>query len=155
MPDAAPAQPDRLYTVEDANRTLPFVRRVAEDLVRDYARWRARVRAIDVAGGGVRTALPDETGRRLQRESRQLAADIQASLGDLALLGVQCKSLEEGLIDFPAVIDGVPAYLCWRPGEPAVAWWHRRDEGFGGRQPLPGTAVAETAATTAPGGGLA
>jgi hypothetical protein len=144
--------PERLYTVDAANATLPYVRRVAEDLVRDYARWRARVKAIEVAGRGPSSTLPAPTGRRLQRETQELAADIQASLGELALLGVQCKSLEDGLIDFPAVVDGAPAFLCWRPGEARVTWWHRRDEGFGGRQPLAGALVSTADAASAEGG---
>ena len=136
-----PAVPETLYTVDRANRTLPYVRRIAEDLVRDYARWRARVRAIEVAGSGVRTPLPAETQRRLQRETQELAADIQAALGELAAIGAECKSLDEGLIDFPALVDGAPAYLCWKVGESSVDWWHRRDAGFGGRQPIDGAVV--------------
>ncbi|MGZ8456199.1 MAG: DUF2203 family protein [Gemmatirosa sp.] len=136
-----PAVPETLYTVDRANRTLPYVRRIAEDLVRDYARWRARVRAIEVAGAAARTPLPVETQRRLQRETQELAADIQSSLGELAAIGAECKSLDDGLIDFPALIDGTPAYLCWKIGESSVDWWHRRDAGFGGRQPIDGVVV--------------
>jgi hypothetical protein len=138
-----PAVPPTLYTVDRANRTLPYVRRIAEDLVRDYARWRARIRAIEVAGAAGRPVLADETSRRLQRETQELAADIQASLGELAALGAECKSLDEGLIDFPALVDGAPAYLCWKVGEDEVTWWHRRDAGFGGRQPIDGAIVTE------------
>ncbi len=138
-----PAVPPTLYTVDHANRTLPYVRRIAEDLVRDYARWRARVRAIEVAGTGTRAAIPDDSSRRLQHEAQALAADIQTSLGELAALGIECKSLDDGLIDFPALIDGAPAYLCWKVGEGDVAWWHRRDAGFGGRQPIDGAVVTE------------
>lgn len=150
-----PAVPETLYTVDRANRTLPYVRRIAEDLVRDYARWRARVRAIEVAGSGARTPLPADTQRRLQRETQELAADIQASLGELAAIGLECKSLDEGLIDFPALVDGAPAFLCWKVGETTVDWWHRRDAGFGGRQPIEGSVVtAPMGATSAslPGG---
>ena len=143
MSQLEPAVPPTLYTVDHANRTLPYVRRIAEDLVRDYARWRARVRAIEVAGSGARVALPDDSGRRLQREAQALAADIQTSLGELAALGIECKSLDDGLIDFAALIDGAPAYLCWKVGEGEVAWWHRRDAGFGGRQPIDGVIVTE------------
>jgi hypothetical protein len=139
--DADPSEP--LYSVERANRTLPYVSRIAGDLRRDYARWRARVRAIEATNAGATAPLPDETQRRLQRETQELAADIQSALLELTRLGLECKSLEEGLIDFPAVVDGAPAYLCWKPGEPAVDWWHPRDAGFGGRQPLDGAVVAE------------
>ena len=138
-----PAVPATLYTVDHANRTLPYVRRIAEDLVRDYARWRARVRAIEVAGSSARVGIPDDSSRRLQREAQALAADIQTSLAELAALGIECKSLDDGLIDFPALVDGAPAFLCWKVGEGDVAWWHRRDAGFGGRQPIDRAVVTE------------
>ena len=138
-----PAVPPTLYTVDLANRTLPYVRRIVEDLVRDYARWRARVRAIEVAGSGARVAIADDSSRRLRREAQSLAADIQTSLAELGALGIECKSLDDGLIDFPALVDGAPAFLCWKVGEDEVAWWHRRDAGFGGRQPIDGAVVTE------------
>jgi hypothetical protein len=37
-------------------------------------------------------------------------------------------------------VEGGEAYLCWQFGEPEVAFWHRQDEGFAGRRPLPGPA---------------
>ena len=69
-------------------------------------------------------------------------ADVEAALGELAALGVECKGLDVGLVDFPAVVDGAPACLCWQLGEPAVAWWHRPEAGFAGRRPLAGADVA-------------
>ena len=35
-------------------------------------------------------------------------------------------------------IGGEVVLLCWQYGEPAVAFWHRLDTGFTGREPLPG-----------------
>jgi hypothetical protein len=26
--------------------------------------------------------------------------------------------------------------LCWKLGEPAIAYWHTEEEGFAGRKPL-------------------
>jgi hypothetical protein len=54
-------------------------------------------------------------------------------------LGVQVKDLDEGLVDFPAVHpeSGDAVLLCWRPDEPAVAWWHGLEDGLAGRKPLP------------------
>ncbi len=161
-PSAAPAA--TTFTVERATRTLPYVGRIAEDLVRDYARWRETVRAVEIDAAGRRTrggsaarrgasadatavaptgaAVGQEETRALQREAQRLAADIQSALGELAALGVECKSMEDGLLDFPAVVDGEPAYLCWKLGESGITWWHRRDAGFGGRRPLEGATVA-------------
>lgn len=57
-------------------------------------------------------------------------ADARAILA----AGVEIKSAERGLIDFPTVIDGVDAYWCWQAGEDEIAWWHPQDTGFAGRQ---------------------
>lgn len=50
--------------------------------------------------------------------------------------GIQIKSLEEGLVDFPAVIDGRQVLLCWKEGETEVAFWHTPQDGYPGRRPL-------------------
>ena len=156
-PDGAFAPGAPRYTVAQANRALPYVRRVVEDLVRDHATWRLCLASLDAARGGTArpeaaASLPAEPAA-LRRLSAHLAADVHAALGELAALGLECKGLDVGLVDFPAEVDGAPAFLCWQLGEPAVAWWHRPEAGFAGRQPLPG-AGADVAAGVAPGGTL-
>ena len=49
---------------------------------------------------------------------------------------IELRDFNTGLVDFPTVIEGEEAYLCWRLGEPEVGHWHRPDEGFPGRRPL-------------------
>ena len=46
------------------------------------------------------------------------------------------RDIATGLVDFPSVVDGQKAYLCWRLGEPEVGFWHPATEGFSGRIPL-------------------
>ena len=58
---------------------------------------------------------------------------------ELRQLGVEPKT--EGLVDFPAVMDGREVYLCWRLGEAEVGHWHELDAGFRGRRPLTADAV--------------
>ena len=70
----------------------------------------------------------------LQRDVQRLAAEIDGYRAELARLGVECRGLEQGLVDFPGEIDGRPAHLCWRLGEPAVEWWHAPEAGFAGRR---------------------
>ena len=126
--------PQRPYTVEQANRTLPLVRRIAEDIVRQYARWQQRVRQFEAATTQ-QGAAHDEAGS-LQREVQALAAEIDGYVAELADLGVEFKDYERGLLDFPGERDGRPVYLCWQLGEPAVRFWHELDAGFPGRQPI-------------------
>ena len=141
--------PPRHFSVEHANRMLPLVRRIAADIVRDYRQWQDAVAAFEVEAAGAQPGMPNARATALQREVERTAADIDGYVRELAALGVECKSLGIGLVDFPGEVDGVPAYLCWKLGEPAVAWWHPRDAGFAGRQPLAHTAARAVEAEAA------
>ncbi|NQT12475.1 MAG: DUF2203 family protein, partial [Planctomycetes bacterium] len=57
------------------------------------------------------------------------------------------RSVTQGLVDFPALVDGQPAYLCWRLGEPEVGYWHRRDVSFHRRQSLAAAGAAQEVAS--------
>jgi hypothetical protein len=125
----------KVFTVEQANRMLPLVRRIAQDIVDQYGRWREMVTACELAAAATRTALPGEA-ERLQREAQALASEIEEYIAELHELGVEAKGLDTGLVDFPGEIDGRRVYLCWRVGEPSVQYWHDVDAGFSGRRPL-------------------
>lgn len=115
-PDAPTTGERPRLTVEQANRMLPLVAHIVADIVTDH---HARREARDA------------------RTRRRLATDIRRYVDELTALGVECKSLDEGLVDFPGLVDGTPVLLCWKLGEPAIAWWHPVDSGFAGRRPLP------------------
>jgi hypothetical protein len=63
-------------------------------------------------------------------------ADLAAILAG----GIEVKSLQDGLLDFPTYVGDTPAYWCWRVGEGEIEWWHPRNTGFAGRQRIAGTA---------------
>ena len=128
--------PERVYTIEQANRTLPLVRRIAEDIVTQYGRWQERVREFEIVTTRSTADQQDERAARLQREVQALAAEIDSYVAELAELGVEFKDYERGLLDFPGEREGRPVYLCWQLGEPAVRFWHELDAGFPGRRPV-------------------
>jgi hypothetical protein len=133
----------RVFTVEEANRMLPLVRRIAEDIRQQHARWREMVDACETAAARGDSASPEEASR-LQRRAQALAIEIDGYIAELHDLGLRATGLEAGLVDFPGEIDGRPVYLCWQVGEPWVQFWHEENAGFAGRQPLlPDTFVAE------------
>ncbi len=139
----------RLYTVAQANATLPYVGRIAADIVRTYAEWRRQVGEFEVLALEGSASAADGRAEAAQKRVQELAAEIDGFTDELAALGVECRGLEEGLVDFPAVIDGQEAWLCWRPGEPSVAWWHGREDGFAGRRPLANAEVLDPEAAGA------
>jgi hypothetical protein len=140
-----------VFTVEQANRTLPLVRRIVEDVVREHRRWQEKILELELvastaaaaAVGAERTApsSSDERVAAIERDAMSIAREIDAFERELEQLGIVLKDRRLGLIDFPGEIDGRKVWLCWRLGEPAVQYWHDLDAGYAGRQPLPTTAT--------------
>jgi hypothetical protein len=131
----------QLFTVEQANRTLPLVRRIVEDIVREHRRWQEAIVELDLLVSGAQADLPDPRGVALEREIQDIAREIDAFEAELSSLGIQLKDRRIGLIDFPSRLEGRRVLLCWRLGEPSVQFWHDEDAGYAGRQPLSPTLV--------------
>ena len=75
-----------------------------------------------------------------QRHRRRHAAApdaLQFAVGQIDKWGVTLRDISSGLIDFPALANGRPIWLCWRLGEgESIEWWHETNVGFDGRRPL-------------------
>jgi len=127
---------EKLFTVDEANRTLPLVKRIVEDLVRDHHLWEEKVRQFELATVGSSPEHPDVIAELLQIEAQRLASDIEHYIAELNDLGVICKGMDTGLVDFRGEVDGREVFFCWRLGEPNVQYWHEIDAGFIGRQRL-------------------
>jgi hypothetical protein len=130
---------ERIYTREEANQALAELRPVAERMVAHRRRLTEAQRrqaelVVTIAGNGGDLGPSDlqEIAAAIQREADGIAECV-ATLDEA---GVQVKSLEEGLLDFPSEREGQAVFLCWQVGEPEVAFWHGVDEGFAGRKPL-------------------
>jgi hypothetical protein len=132
----------QLFTVDHANRTLPLVRRIVEDIVREHRAWQEAIVELDLLVSGLRADLPDPRATALERRIQEMARDIEQFQGELESLGIQLKDRRIGLIDFPSEMDGRRVLLCWRLGESSVQYWHDEQAGYAGRQPLSPTLVA-------------
>lgn len=139
MPSFSDYRPAKLFTIEQANATLPLVRAITTDLAGlggDVLDRRQRLARV-AAGRNLKPGDPysDELAQMqadLERDQQKLLDYI----AELRELGVEPKGAIEGLVDFPSEQDGRIVYLCWRLGEPEVLFWHDLDAGFAGRQPL-------------------
>lgn len=104
----SPTSPDasdpRFFSFEDANRTLPLVRRIVADIMEEY-------RSNDT-----------DTQR------------LRSLVSELHDLGCFFKGFDEGLVDWYSYHDGRPVLLCWKHDETEIEWWHHLDAGFAGRQ---------------------
>lgn len=129
----------KLFTVEMANAALPLVRAIVSDWSQLSAEVAERSERLAQLRRGRETRREDPYSEELRQVEQDLAGDaakLSEYIGELEQLGVEPKSGTDGLVDFPAMLEGRPVYLCWKLGEPEVMYWHDLDAGFAGRQSL-------------------
>lgn len=140
-----PSASRRLFTIEQANATLPLVRAITEDLQRlslDVSERRERLSHLQSGRDSEAQDPYSEELAEIEAELEQDTIRLTEYINELVQLGVEPKNGSLGLIDFPAEIDGREVYLCWKLGEPEVLCWHELDAGFAGRQPLTADSMA-------------
>jgi hypothetical protein len=135
----------KLFTLEEAERTLPLVRRVVHDLTVEYPAWREAVARYEVLTGGARAEW-GETQELLESRERVSthAEQINRYLQELEGVGCVFKGFEAGLVDFYSLREDRPIFLCWRLGEDRITHWHEVESGFAGRQPIDGAILSAT-----------
>ena len=128
----------KYFTVSEANRALPLVRRIVSDLTALYPRWRELVSQYEVVAAQARPEWGESAEQLdLRRRIEAVAWDINRFLGELEGVGCVFKGFEEGLVDFYGKLDGREIFWCWKQGEDNIGHWHEIEAGFAGRQPLP------------------
>jgi hypothetical protein len=127
----------RFFTVAEAQRTLPLVRRIVADLMSEYPRWRAAVGRFELLSAGARADWGETAEQAAARDEVTAAASrINEYLKELDAIGCVFKGFDAGLVDFYSLRDDRPVFLCWKLGEARIEHWHELDAGFGGRQRL-------------------
>jgi hypothetical protein len=130
----------KTFTLSEAQTLLPVVEALlrraqgaearAEELEREMQLLSQRI----FLAGGMHVDVSAAARRRAERD--KAAQETKDTLAEIDAIGVQVKDLEQGLLDFPSMMDGKAVLLCWKLGEPAITHWHTEEEGFAGRKPL-------------------
>ena len=126
------------FSVEDANKALPLVKAIVEDIVKQFEVVNDLKTRLSALQGNRRKASNDLHAEEFAQSQTNLEAEEATLIGyieELTRLGVELKG-PDGLCDFPSLRDGREVYLCWRLGEPQVAHWHELNAGVAGRMPL-------------------
>jgi hypothetical protein len=128
-PHVVPSRPSRRFTLEQANKSLPLVRRIVGDVVRvsgEAASLQDEIQTLPE--GKMRVLAAKELDHRVAR--------LNELVEELGGIGVELKDYQSGLVDFIGRHEGHDVYLCWRLGEEKIAFWHELSAGVAGRQPV-------------------
>ena len=144
----------KYFTLEQANAMLPLVRAIVKDLSelsRDVIDRRERLAHLLAGRDGDASDIYREELAQTEEELEKDGQRLREYVEELQRLGIEPKNGPEGLVDFPALIDGREVYLCWKLGEPEVLFWHELEAGFAGRQSLTAEAGVSSSADGANG----
>jgi hypothetical protein len=130
----------KTFTLDEAQAVLPIVEALLnrtleakEALTGLEEEQQGLLRRVFVSGGMLVDLAVVKKRKITMAALVQRAKD---SLQEIDAIGVQVKDLDTGLLDFPCVLEGETVLLCWKRGEPRIAFWHRIEDGFRGRQPI-------------------
>jgi len=127
----------KIFTTEEADRMLPLVSRIADDIVQAYSEVNETLHAYQAEEP---RAKADETREPILDERKtaveRALARFQRLIEEVEALGGTLRDYERGSIDFYGEVGGEIVYLCWQRGENHVGHFHKLDEGFSKRRPL-------------------
>ncbi|MEM1109698.1 MAG: DUF2203 family protein [Planctomycetota bacterium] len=103
--------------MEEANRALPYVSRVAVDIAEVYGQVIELRNELENLDEG---SLRDLT----EREYEAMMDRLGGLIDELHLAGVELRDFELGRVDFPSVFEEQEIMLAWQAGELAVTRWH-------------------------------
>lgn len=129
-----------LYTPQTANRALPEVKRMFADVVFKKNKvlvLQQELQAIVDSGSEFERFI------KKKQDLNTSVTELYKAIEILEGTSVAIKSVDEGLLDFPAKRFDEEVWLCWKAGEDEIKFWHGKDEGFMGRKPLETTGVIE------------
>lgn len=128
----------RYFTLPEANRTLPLVKRIVADITALYPEWRSLVSQYEVVAAQARPDWGESPEQvRLRTEIEAVAKRMQEFLRELEQIGCVFKGFDDGLVDFHGKLDERDIFWCWKQGEDEIRHWHDLEAGFAGRQPIP------------------
>ena len=125
----------RLFTPREVNAMLPALRPLLVTLADRHAeREQLEELLIEVEKDSGRAPARDRIELEVQLDSN--LAELKRLFEELARHGVTVKDPAIGLIDFHAQRGAEVVFLCYKLGEPEVAYWHPLDDGYRGRKLL-------------------
>jgi hypothetical protein len=123
-----------LFTVDKANTILPKVKKRFDEILcckNNVMDIQEELQNLSDSNCGFEKFI------KKKQELNHAVTSLYSMIQELEDMGIMIKSVDEGLLDFPSIRYDEEIWLCWKFGESQVKFWHRKDEGFMGRKPIP------------------
>ncbi|MCC5831264.1 MAG: DUF2203 domain-containing protein [Phycisphaeraceae bacterium] len=118
----------RYFTPDQADRAIPLIRRVVDDLVEVFHQ------VMELRGLGA--ADPDHDDPQQTSAYDAGMQRLSELLEELQSVGVELRDFELGVVGFPSMHKGREILLIWQRGDHAVQTWQEIEDGLESRKPL-------------------
>lgn len=144
-----PKPTNHRFSFHSANGMLPLVKSIARDVFQlstEIAETQERLAAISVTKtSSSRKSSSDKPAKAspYSKELDAISATVEAKqtrmdacVQELIDLNLVAPEIGKPFVDFPAVYDDNDVCLCWKIGEPKIAFWHLHTESCDQRRPV-------------------
>ncbi|MCY3009171.1 MAG: DUF2203 family protein [Planctomycetota bacterium] len=130
----------KTFTIEQARSMLPLLRLIVTDIALSHRELTERKstlrRMLRRHDGKARFQVYDAEITEIQDDLKNQSAHLEDYVSELEGLGVILRSAHDGIVDFPALIDAMPAYYTWQMDQPDVVDFHWAAESTADRKPI-------------------
>ncbi len=117
---------------------LPLLRLIVTDISLSHRELTERKsnlrRMLRRHEGKARFQIYDAEITEIQEDLKNETAHLEDYVSELEQLGVVLRSAHDGIVDFPAVIDEMPAFYTWQMEQQDIVDFHRSDESTADRK---------------------
>jgi hypothetical protein len=119
----------KFFTLEEANALVPEIRKIFMEI--NYEKHELARKLIEA--GDLKNRVNTNGNRAALKEKIEQIISLQESLTEshrsLMEKGLIVRDLDQGIVDFPTIIEGDLGYFCWKLGENKIDYWHPVGEG--------------------------
>ena len=130
----------QIFSIEQARAMLPLLRLIVTDISLSHRELTERKsnlrRMLRRHEGKARFQVYDAEITEIQEDLKNETAHLDDYVSELEQLGVILRSAHDGIVDFPTVIDDMPAYYTWQMEQQDIVDFHRADESTADRKPI-------------------
>lgn len=126
------SQFEKHFSIEEARSWIPELRRRFAEVRQLYAELETLRGDYEEVQKLIR--MNGHAPKETNFEARLVA--LRDVVQEIMSAGIEIKDVGRGLVDFPHIRDGEEVFLCWELADPDLAYWHRIEDGYPGRQPI-------------------
>jgi len=124
----------RIFDRAEAMALLPRLAPLVTDLL--AARRAVAIALLEAQAAARQRNGPQAEATIVEDALQEAQLHLVRLVEEIQTHGCIVKDVDLGLLDFPSLRDGEIINLCWKLGEPEIAFWHALDEGFVARKPI-------------------